>query len=141
MIKTWFYGIAATLAVLAIARILFLLAFRRPVLGRTLASELSEMERAFDRDMYLAHVADSLPSAADIPFKPVLTRVEYEVAGATYRADLSLLTYKGSRPDSRPTLWYDPADPRRVTGIGPAWAAALILLGGGIAVFGHELPF
>jgi hypothetical protein len=142
MIHTYFYGVAAALALAGMTHIAFLLAFRRPVLAHSRASELGEMERTYDRDMYLARSGYSLrrtPSPADLP-KPVLTRVQYEVGGTAYCADVTLLTARGARPESLPTLWYDPRDPARVTGIGPAWGLGLMALAGAIAIAGHQLP-
>jgi hypothetical protein len=72
--------------------------------------------------------------------KPVLTRVQYEVGGTAYCADVTLLTARGARPESLPTLWYDPRDPSRVTGIGPAWGLGLIAFAGAIAIAGLQLP-
>lgn len=141
MIHTYFYGLAAALALAGAARILFLILLRRPVLGRKRASVLSEMERGYDRDLLLMNLADRVPTPADIPYKPVLTRVQYEVDGVAYATDVTLLTLKGDRPESLPTLWYDPRDPRRVTGIGPLWAMGLLALAGAIAIAGHQIPF
>ncbi|MEA3048678.1 MAG: hypothetical protein QOG84_514 [Sphingomonadales bacterium] len=143
MIHTYFYGLAAALALAGAAPIAFPFVFRRPVLAHARASELGEMERAYDRDMYLARSGYSLrrtPSPADLP-KPVLTRVQYEVGGTAYCADVTLLTPRGDRPDSLPTLWYDPRDPKRVTAVRPAWALGLIAVAGAIAIAGHQLPF
>ena len=141
MVHTYFYALAAALALAGAARILFLFLLRRPVLGNKRASALSEMERGYDRDLLIMNLADRVPTPADIPFKPVLTRVQYEVDGVAYTADVSLLTLKGDRPESYPTLWYSPGDPSRVTGIGPLWGLGLLALAGAIAIAGHQIPF
>lgn len=141
MVQIWLFRLAASLAFLAFARIVFLCVLRRPVTGRTRASELGEMERAYDSDIYQMHRMDGHACAGDNPFKPVLTRVQYKVRGVAYTADVTLLTTKGERPESLPTLWYDPRDPRRVTGIGPVWAVLLLIVSGWIAFFAREVPF
>jgi hypothetical protein len=136
MILTYFYGLAAALALAGAVHTLFLILLRRPILGHKRASELSEMERGYDRDLLIMNLAGRVPTPADIPFKPVLTRVQYEVGGVAYTADVTLLTLKGDRPESLPTLWYDPRDPHRVTGIGPLWGLGLLALAGAIAIAG-----
>ncbi len=55
----------------------------------------------------------------DIPYRRVSARVVYTVGGIERRADVRLLTPKGKRADQMPVIWYDPADPARVTGFGP----------------------
>jgi hypothetical protein len=140
MVHTYFYALAGALALAGMIQILFLFAFRRPVLSHTRASELGEMERAYDQDMYPRYYYNRSPSMAYVP-KAVLTRVQYEVGGTAYCADVTLLTARGARPESLPTLWYDPRDPDRVTAIGPAWGLGLMALAGAIALAGHQLPF
>lgn len=106
---------AGVLAAVALARFAFLLAYRRPVATRAVDHDYGEYERLMDRDLRLPARVDNVPTSADIPFRSTATRVAYEVAGAEYRADVSLLTFKGERAETMPVVWYDPAHPERIS--------------------------
>lgn len=70
MIRDWLYGIAAALAFAGIARILFLLLFRRPAAARVTSIGLTESERHYERDMHVAALFDGKPSVDDVHYGP-----------------------------------------------------------------------
>jgi hypothetical protein len=57
--------------------------------------------------------------------------VEYEDGdGNRHRRAVERRVMRGRRPDGVYTIWYDPADPAKITAWGPGcWAAATLLLG------------
>jgi len=141
MVHSWLFGAGLALIGLGTARLLFLLVLRRPVMARTRASLLTEMERERDADMRTIALFDNQLTGDDIPYRRVLTRVEYAVDEVEYRTDLNLMTRKGDRPDFMPVIWYDPANPSRATGIGPSWAILLGLIGGAFIAFASQIRF
>lgn len=141
MIQNGLYATAAVLIVIAVGRLAFLLLCRRPVGAVALGTDLTDIQRRHDRHAYRAAQSDGVLTADDIPVRGVLTRVAYRVDDVAYRADVCLITAKGERPGSRPIVWYDPADPTRVTGIGPAPAAIVLPIAAGLIVLGYNWPF
>ena len=54
--------------------------------------------------------------------------------GRRHRANVRRQVRRGWRPDGIYTIWYDPADPRRVAASGPAsWLLAALLAGAALA--------
>jgi len=141
MIRDWLYGIAAALALVGIARILFLFLFRRPAPARVTSIGMTESERLYESDMHLAALFDGKPSVEDVHYWPTSARVAYEVDGVEHRADVCLIRHSGDRPEMSPVIWYDPRNPDRVTGLGPGPAAVLLFVAGGVTVLGWNCPF
>jgi hypothetical protein len=124
-----------------VARVLFLFLFRRPVQARTCGSDLAEMQRRYDGDMYQAARFDGKPTSDDIPMRGVLARVAYEVDGIEHRTDVCLITYKGESAETAPVIWYNPSCPSEATGIGIGPAVAIFLLSGALVVIGYHCSF
>lgn len=141
MIRDWLFGIAAALAFAGIARILFLLLFRRPAAARVTSIGLTESERLYERDMHVAALFDGKPSVEDVHYWPTSARVAYEVDGVEHRSDVCLIRHAGDRPEMTPVIWYDPRIPDRATGLGLGPAMLLLLAAGGVAVMGWNCPF
>jgi hypothetical protein len=127
MIQDVFTVVALAMAAIGLLRLGFLLTLRRPVVARVIGTDLSESERLHDGDMHFVAHFDDLPTTNDVPFRSVTARVEFEAAGRSHRTDVSILTYRGERPDTNLFIWYDPSDPSRATGIGAEWACAMLL--------------
>lgn len=139
MIHYWLYGAAVVLVVLCVARVLFLFLFRMPVQARTCGTDLTEMQRCYDGEMYWLARSDGLSTPDDVPVRHVRVRVAYDIDGVGYRADVSRLTRKGDRTDAVSVIWYDPADPRRVTAIGLGPALALLPVSVALVAIGCHL--
>lgn len=140
MMRAFLLIVAACLCMLAVSRMAFLLLFRRPVCARIGQTGLTDMQRAHDRDMYRLARMDGLPTPEDVPYRSVLARVAYEIEGVEHRGDVYLITPKGQRPEASPVVWYDPADPSRVSGLGLGSAASLLLAGGAVAALAYDWP-
>lgn len=141
MVRHWLYCAAALLWACAATRVLFLLLWRRPVRARTLGTNLTEMQRRHEAHMHFVARFDGVPSTDDIAVRGVLARVAYEVDGIEYGADVRQIADKGEQPECHPIIWYDPADPRRVTACGPGAMVTPILIGGALIVVGATCDF
>jgi hypothetical protein len=138
MITDSILALAGLIATLGFVRIFFLLIMRRPVIASRRGTGLSEMQRAYDRDLVLVAPFDNVPTEHDNPFQSVATRVFYIVNEMTYQADVQIVNLKGNQPSSRPVIWYDPKNPTTVTGIGLGPAFALFFIAGALAVLGLQ---
>lgn len=134
MIREACFWLAGALVALAVWRAGVLLLCRRAVHARTIGSNLTEMQRGYDRDAYFIAHNNGWPSADDVPWRPVLLRVAYEIDGIEHRGDVRVLVGKGERPDAAQTIWVARRDPARATGIGPLWVTPLLVAAGALLV-------
>jgi hypothetical protein len=139
MIREVCYELAAAFVALAAWRAAYLLVWRRPVFARVIGSDLTEMQRAYDADAYRMARHDQILTTEDVPWRPVLLRMAYEFNGIEHRGDIWVLADKGARPDVAQTIWVDPANPERASGIGPLWVTPLIVFAGMLVVAGSRL--
>jgi len=119
---------AAALAI--VARILWLLANRVPVLARSENVDVLNESLPDDPLNPPEH-----PQGVErlSPFHTADMRVAYEVAGQQYEHDIETHSIDGidmTGPDDMPILWADPKNPVAVEAHGPGfWALMLLLVG------------
>ena len=125
-------------AVVALGRIVFLLVARRPVLAVTLGTSVSEEERLAQRHKYRIQRFGGPLFDEDTPLDTHLLRVKYVVDGREYRQQVRKQIRAGDPADPAPLLWYDPADPSRVTaeGLGMPLLGLVLALGSAAALAG-----
>ena len=124
----------AAAAVAIVARILWLLANRVPVLARSENMDVLGDTLASDPLNPAQH-----PHGAErfSTFHEGDMRVDYQVGGKHYEHDIVTHSVDGldmTAPDDMPILWADPQNPARTEARGPGfWMVALLLVGAAAA--------
>ena len=128
------------LALIAIARVLFLLIRRQPRLARTIRHNYPDSERLAEGDYHRAALVDGHVRPADFHYRDVDARVAYQVDGLEVRSDVLITTHKGDEPDALPIVWIDPENPEDATTRGPSFWLSWLLLIPPIAYAAWQLP-
>lgn len=144
MVQYGLYALAAAMVAASVARIAFLLICRRPVAARVCGTDETALERAHDAATYRwSRYTDPLAEDHD-RWKSV--RVAYVVDAVEHRADVRHTIDRArdmgaALPDTHIMLWYDPAEPDRVTTSGPGAAMLTIACAALLAVAARGVPF
>jgi hypothetical protein len=97
----------------------------QPVSARLTGSDYREAERHFDRMPVYAMAGDDAETAR-------LTECWYSYdddGGARHTVQLTTMVNRGQSPDPSKVIWYDPANPARVSRFGPGfWSLIAVTL-------------
>ena len=129
-VRTFGLTACAIVAAAILARIIWLLTNRVPVLAHS--ENVDALGDSLPRDpLNPPERPEGIERLS--PFHSADMRVEYEVGGKEFEHDIETRSIDGldlTAPDDKPILWTDPNNPERVENHGPGfWVLALLTVG------------